>query len=73
MKLLARASASRSADQRVPEAGDVGEQHRLLVAAELRPGHLLDQLFQRADAAGKRHEGVRALEHQHLSLHACPR
>ena len=55
-------------DQRIPEAGDVGEEHRLLVAAELRPGHLLDQLLQRADAAGKRDERVRALEHQHFAL-----
>ena len=31
--------------------------------AELRPGHLLDQLFQRADAAGQRDERVRQLEH----------
>ena len=47
---------------------DVGEQDRLLVAAELRPGHLLDQLFQRADAAGQRDEGVGALEHDALAL-----
>ena len=36
--------------------------------AELRPGQLLDQLLQRADAAWQRHEGVRALEHDALSL-----
>jgi hypothetical protein len=38
------------------------------VAAELRPGHLLDQFFQRADAARQRHERVGALEHQALAL-----
>ncbi len=54
--------------ERIPEAGDIGEKHRLLVAPELRPGHLLDQLLQRADAAGQRDEGVCLLEHQHLSL-----
>ena len=61
------------ADERIPEAGDVGEEHGLLVAAELRPRHLLDQFLQRADAARKCHEGVRSLEHQHLSADACPR
>ena len=38
------------------------------VPAELRPRHLLDELFERADAAGKRHECVRLLEHQAFSL-----
>ena len=38
--------------ERLPEAVDVGEQDRLGVAAELLPGQLLDQFFQRADAAG---------------------
>ena len=65
---FSRRIASSSADQRIPEAVDIGEEHRLLVAAELRPGHLLDQLFQRADAAGERDERVGALEHQHFSL-----
>ena len=38
------------------------------MAAELRPGQLLDQFFQRADAAGQRDEGVGALEHDALAL-----
>ena len=54
--------------QRVPEAVDVGDQDRLLVAAELRPGELLDQLLERTDAARQRHEGVRSLEHDAFSL-----
>ena len=47
---------------------DIGDQDRLLVPAELRPGELLDQLLQRADAARQRHEGVGVLEHDALSL-----
>jgi hypothetical protein len=38
------------------------------VPAELCPGHLLDQLLQRADPARKRHEGIRALEHHPFAL-----
>ena len=38
------------------------------MAAELLPGHLLDQFLQRADAARQRHEGIRAFEHQPLAL-----
>ena len=55
-------------DQRLPEAVDVGEQHRLGVAAELLPGHLLDQFLQRADAAGQGDERIGAFEHQPLAL-----
>ena len=47
---------------------DIGDQHWLPVAAELRPGELLDQLLQRADAAGQRHEGVRHVEHLLFAL-----
>ena len=54
--------------QRLPEAVDVGEQHRLGVAAELLPGHLLDQFLQRADAAGQRDERIGAFEHQPLAF-----
>ncbi len=36
-----------------PEVGDVGEDDRLGVTAELRPCQLFDQFFQRADAAGR--------------------
>ena len=38
------------------------------MAAELRPGELLDQFLQRADPAGQRHEGVGVLEHQPFAL-----
>jgi hypothetical protein len=55
-------------DQRLPETVDVGQQHRLLVPAELRPRQLLDQLLQRADAAGQGDEGVGAVEHDLLAL-----
>ena len=54
--------------ERLPEILDIGEQHRLPVAAELHPGHLLDDLLQRADAAGQRDEGVRHLEHLAFAL-----
>jgi len=39
--------------QRVPIAVDVGDQDRLLVTAELRPGELFDQFLERAEAPGK--------------------
>src|SRR4029079_13203786 len=52
--------------ERVPEAFDIGDHDRLRMAAELRPGELLYQLFERTDAAGKRHEGIGAVEHQLL-------
>ena len=54
--------------ERLPEIGDVEDQDRFLVPAELRPGQLLDQLFKRADTARKRDEGIRALEHHALAL-----
>ena len=54
--------------QRIPEAVDVGDQDRLLVAAELRPGHLLDQFLERADAARQGDERVGAVEHRALAL-----
>ena len=34
---------------------------------ELHPGHLLDELLERADAAGQGDEGIRAFEHQALA------
>src|SRR5690606_28109609 len=55
------------AEHRVPEAADIGECHRLLMAAKLTPGHDLDDLLQRTDAARKRNEGVRTLEHRMLA------
>ena len=54
--------------QRPPEAVDVGEKHGLAVALQLRPGELLDQFLERADAAGQCDERVGALEHQLLAL-----
>ena len=38
------------------------------MASELNPGELLDQFFQRADAARQGHEGIGALEHFELAL-----
>ena len=38
------------------------------MTAELRPGELLDELLERAEPAGKRHEGVGLGEHQLLPL-----
>jgi len=38
--------------KRIPVAVDVGDQDRLFVPPELRPRHLLDELFESADAAG---------------------
>jgi hypothetical protein len=60
-------------DQRIPETGDVGDQDRLLVAAELPPGELLDRLFEGADAAGQCHEGVGALFRAGCASSATPR
>ncbi len=54
--------------QRVPEAVEIEHQHRLSVLAELEPGELLDQLLERADAAGQRDERVGALEHLAFAL-----
>ena len=54
--------------QRIPEAVDVGDQDRLLVTSKLRPGHLLDQFFQRAEAARQSDESVGAVEHRALAL-----
>ena len=54
-------------EQRRPELGHRDQHHRLPVPPELRPGQLLDQLLQGADAARQGHEGVRALEHQALA------
>jgi hypothetical protein len=38
------------------------------VTSELLPGELLDELFERADAAGQSDEGIRAFEHLPLAL-----
>ena len=54
--------------QRVPEPIDIGEHDRLLMLLELRPGELLDELLERAEAARQRHESIGAHEHQVLSL-----
>ena len=59
---------SSSAEHRVPEPLDIGEDDRLAVMAELRPGHDLDDLLDRADAARQRHKGVGFLEHRVLAL-----
>src|SRR5262249_33822299 len=54
--------------ERLPEVGDVEDQDRFLVPAELRPGELLDQLLERPDTARKRDEGVGTLEHHPFAL-----
>jgi len=43
-------------EQRAPEGADIGEQHRLSVAAQLHPGELLDEFLERPDPAGQRDE-----------------
>ena len=53
---------------RIPETLDIGEDDRLAVMAELRPGHDLDDLLDRADAARQRHKGVGFLEHRVFAL-----
>jgi len=58
-----RAHVVEEFEHRVPEAVDVGEDDRLAMVAELRPGHDLDDLLDRSDAARQRHKGVRFLEH----------
>ncbi len=55
-------------EHRVPETFDIGEDHRLFMAAELGPGHDLDNLFQRPDTARQRDEGIGTLEHHVLAL-----
>jgi hypothetical protein len=45
----------------------------LAVSAELTPGHDLDDLFQRADAAGQGDEGVERFEHRDACADACLR
>src|SRR5690606_3715598 len=50
-----------------PETADIRQDDRLVMAAELRPGHYLDNLLQRADAAGERDESVGFLEHPVLA------
>ena len=55
-------------DQRLPEAIDVGDQNRLAVTAELRPGQLLHQFLERADPSGQGDERIGALEHHALAL-----
>ncbi len=53
---------------RIPEAVDVGEDHRFFVPAELRPGHDLDDLLKRPDPTRQGDEGVGAFEHGVLAL-----
>ena len=55
-------------DERVPEVFDIGEHNGFPVLIELCPGGHFDGFFECPDTAGKRHKGVRLLEHQHLSL-----
>ena len=55
-------------DERLVVARDVQQPQRLGVDAELRPGVDLEELLERADAAGQRDEGVGELGHERLAL-----
>ena len=55
-------------EQGAPEAADIGDEDRLHVPIELRPGHLLDQLFQGAGPARQGDKCVGAVEHRLLAL-----
>jgi hypothetical protein len=54
--------------QRPVETGGVQQPDRARVVAELLPRPRLEQLLQRAEAAGQRHEGVSGLGHLQLAL-----
>jgi len=54
--------------QRTVEAGGVQQPDRARVVAELLPRPGLEQLLQRAQSAGQRHEGVGGLRHLKLAL-----
>lgn len=61
MRRVDEALAAHVSDQGIewiPEAIDIGEHHRLGVAAKLGPGHDLDDLLQGSDAAGQGHESI---------------
>lgn len=51
-------------EQGFPEAVNVGKQNGFCVAAELGPGELLDEFFQRANTAGQSDKGIGAFEHE---------
>src|SRR5690606_10793519 len=53
---------------RVPETVNIGEHHGLVMTAELRPGHDLHDLLERADTSGERDERISAVEHGMLAL-----
>ena len=55
-------------DERLVVARHVQQPQRLGVDAQLRPGVDLEELLERADAAGQRDEGVGELRHQRLAL-----
>src|SRR5678816_2982828 len=55
-------------DQLIEVAGHVEYAARLAVESELRPRQHLGELFEGADAAGERHEGVRQIGHLALAV-----
>ena len=55
-------------DERLVVARHVQQPQRLGVDAQLRPGVDLEELLERADAAGQRDEGVGELRHERLAL-----
>ncbi len=52
--------------ERGPEISDIGNDNRLAMLPQLRPGQLLYEFFQRADAAGQCDERVSPFKHQHF-------
>ena len=54
--------------QWIPEPLQIGQNDRMGVAFELRPGHHFHRFFQRADAPRQRDKSVRHLEHPLLSF-----
>ena len=54
--------------QWIPIPVDIGDQDRLAMAAELSPGQLLDQFFERADPAGQGDKGIGAIKHCAFTL-----
>ena len=56
------------AEQGAPVAGDIDQDDRLVMQAELAPGQDLEGLVQRAEPAGHDGEGVGLLEHHVFAL-----
>lgn len=55
-------------EKEAPIAGRVDDDNGFVVMAELSPGELLDELFERPHASWKRNKAVGEPEHQHFPL-----